>query len=224
MQAIVTTNCLICLLGRFSTLFLHSLQIKIIRHVVWWALKLLGIRLFSLLSCFFFCRSFSSFLRTSQRRHVSDRRLKSTKNQRERKKNTSKNVCCLPCQTRFPVAIETRVLWSALCRVRRLIWRGFHVSGCSGGSSNNSHVLSSSHAAHSNLALLSSASSRGPCSSSQPPTEEISEYTDAVATALHKKYDCDYCVVPRLHKALSQSLGKMFLNICEICSWPWTCS
>lgn len=44
------------------------------------------------------------------------------------------------------------------------------------GSSYNSHVLASSQAAHSNLALLSTACSRGPCSSLQPPTEEIRVY------------------------------------------------
>lgn len=135
----------------------------------------------------------------------------------EGEKNTFRHVCWLLVEV-VPCCRGNQ--GSMICSVQR---KRTHLERISclwlhGGSSNNSHVLASSHAAHSDLALLSSAYSRGPCSSPQPPTEEIWVYW-CCANNTAQKYDCDYCVVRRLHKAVSQSLGKMFLNISEISIW-----
>ena len=124
----------------------------------------------------------------------------------------------------IPVATATGVHQSVLYRKRTHLER-ISCLWLHGGSSNNSHVLGIfSHAAHSDLALQSSASNRGPCSSLQPPTEEEIGVYWCCANNTAQKYDCDYCVVPGLRKAVSQSLGKMFLNDSEICIWrPLAC-
>lgn len=165
---------------------------------------------------------FCGMSRISQQRYASDWKEKThTKGwrSREKKKKTPSDTCA-GYYSREVVPCCRGNQGSMICSPQR---KRTHLERISclwllGGSSNNSHILASSHAAHSDLALLSSAYSRGPCSSLQPPTEEIWVYW-CCANNTAQKYDCDYCVVRRLHKAVSQSLGKMFLNISEICIW-----
>lgn len=98
-------------------------------------------------------------------------------------KNTFRHVCWLLCQKMAPHCHGNRGSMICSPHIKRTHLERISCLWLHGGSSNDSHVVSSSH---SNLALLNSVCSRGPCSSLQPPTEKVSEFTDAAPTTLHK--------------------------------------